>query len=37
MLLSSDLADLGEDGFADSGGVKIHYITKGSCRRAAGP
>ena len=22
--------DLGEDGFADSGGVKIHYVTKGS-------
>ena len=22
--------DLGEDGFADSGGVKIHYVTKGT-------
>jgi pimeloyl-ACP methyl ester carboxylesterase len=22
--------DLGEDGFADSGGVKIHYVTKGA-------
>ena len=30
MALSSDLADLGEDGFADSGGVKIHYVTKGT-------
>jgi hypothetical protein len=27
---SSDLADLGQDGFADSGGVKIHYVTKGA-------
>jgi pimeloyl-ACP methyl ester carboxylesterase len=29
----SDLAkpdDLGEDGFADSGGVKIHYVTRGA-------
>jgi pimeloyl-ACP methyl ester carboxylesterase len=30
MTSSSDLADLGEDGFADSGGVRIHYITKGT-------
>ena len=30
MALSSDPADLGEDGFADSGGVKIHYVTKGT-------
>ena len=22
--------DLGADGFADSGGVKIHYVTKGT-------
>jgi pimeloyl-ACP methyl ester carboxylesterase len=22
--------DLGEDGFVDSGGVKIHYVTKGA-------
>src|SRR4051794_15681696 len=22
--------DLGDDGFADSGGVKIHYVTKGA-------
>src|SRR6187200_1845177 len=27
---SSDTADLGEDGFADSGGVKIHYVTRGT-------
>jgi hypothetical protein len=27
---ASDNANLGEDGFADSGGVKIHYITKGA-------
>jgi pimeloyl-ACP methyl ester carboxylesterase len=26
---SSDIASLGEKGFADSGGVKIHYVTKG--------
>ena len=30
MEFSSDLANLGEDGFADSGGVKIHYVTKGA-------
>ena len=30
MALSSDLAELGEDGFADSGGVKIHYVTRGT-------
>jgi pimeloyl-ACP methyl ester carboxylesterase len=30
MALSSDLANLGEDGFADSDGVKIHYVTKGA-------
>ena len=30
MAFSSDLANLGEDGFADSGGVKIHYVTKGA-------
>jgi pimeloyl-ACP methyl ester carboxylesterase len=25
-----DMASLGEEGYADSGGVKIHYVTKGS-------
>ena len=30
MASSSDLAHLGEDGFADSGEVKIHYVTKGA-------
>ena len=30
MAFSSDIANLGEDGFADSGGVKIHYVTKGT-------
>jgi pimeloyl-ACP methyl ester carboxylesterase len=30
MASSSDTGDLGEDGFVDSGGVKIHYITKGA-------
>ena len=30
MEFSSDLAKLGADGFADSGGVKIHYVTKGA-------
>src|SRR4051812_45834514 len=25
-----DVSNLGEDGFADSGGVKIHYVTKGT-------
>jgi pimeloyl-ACP methyl ester carboxylesterase len=30
MASASDLANLGEDGFVDSGGVKIHYVTKGT-------
>jgi hypothetical protein len=30
MARASELANLGEDGFADSGGVKIHYVTKGT-------
>src|SRR5438093_10396922 len=30
MAFSSDIANLGDDGFADSGGVKIHYVTKGT-------
>ena len=30
MTLSSDIADLGENGFADARGVKIHYVTKGA-------
>src|SRR5262249_48303580 len=30
MAFSSDIANLGDDGFADSGGVKIHYVTKGA-------
>jgi pimeloyl-ACP methyl ester carboxylesterase len=30
MGFSLDIANLGEDGFADSGGVKIHYVTKGA-------
>jgi hypothetical protein len=30
MASSSDLANLGEDGFADPGGVKIHHVTKGT-------
>jgi pimeloyl-ACP methyl ester carboxylesterase len=30
MAFASDNANLGEDGFADSGGVKIHYVTKGT-------
>ncbi len=30
MAFSSDIANLGEDGFADSDGVKIHYVTKGT-------
>jgi pimeloyl-ACP methyl ester carboxylesterase len=30
MAFSSDLASLGEEGFADSGGVKIHYVTRGT-------
>jgi pimeloyl-ACP methyl ester carboxylesterase len=30
MAFSSDIADLGAGGFADSGGVRIHYVTKGT-------
>ena len=30
MAFAFDLANLGENGFADSGGVKIHYVTKGA-------
>src|SRR5258708_989140 len=30
MAFSSDIANLGEDGFADSGGVRIHYVTSGA-------
>jgi pimeloyl-ACP methyl ester carboxylesterase len=30
MASSSDLANLGEHGFAESGGVKIHFVNKGS-------
>jgi pimeloyl-ACP methyl ester carboxylesterase len=30
MAFSSHIANLGEDGFADSGGIKIHYVTKGT-------
>jgi pimeloyl-ACP methyl ester carboxylesterase len=30
MAPSCDAASLGDDGFADSGGVKIHYVTSGS-------
>jgi pimeloyl-ACP methyl ester carboxylesterase len=30
MASSSGLANMGEDGFVDSGGVKIHYVTKGT-------
>jgi hypothetical protein len=30
MASSSDIANLGEDGFVDSRGVKIHYVTKGA-------
>src|SRR5436189_3807273 len=29
LLASVDSQSLGEDGFADSGGVKIHYVTQG--------
>lgn len=29
-MASSDAANLGEEGFADSGGVKIHYVTRGT-------
>jgi pimeloyl-ACP methyl ester carboxylesterase len=30
MAFASDNANLGEDGFADSGGVKIHYVIRGA-------
>jgi pimeloyl-ACP methyl ester carboxylesterase len=30
MEASSDTANLGDSGFVDSGGVKIHYVTKGT-------
>ena len=30
MAFAADFANLGDDGFADSGGVKIHYVTKGA-------
>jgi pimeloyl-ACP methyl ester carboxylesterase len=30
MPIPSEIADLGEDGFADSSGVKIHYVTRGA-------
>ena len=30
MAFSSDTTNLGEDGFADSGGVRIHYVTSGT-------
>jgi pimeloyl-ACP methyl ester carboxylesterase len=30
MASSSDLANSGEEGFADSGGVRIHYVTEGT-------
>jgi epoxide hydrolase 4 len=30
MAFSSDIANLGEDGFADSGGVRIHFVSKGT-------
>src|SRR5229473_8324417 len=30
MAILSDIASLGDDGFADSGGVRIHYITSGA-------
>ena len=30
MSISSDISNLGQDGFADSDGVKIHYVTKGT-------
>jgi pimeloyl-ACP methyl ester carboxylesterase len=32
MAFSSDVANFGDDGFVDSGGVKIHYISKGTGR-----
>src|SRR5262245_48111012 len=32
MASSTDMADLGNDGFADSGGVKIHYVASGTGR-----
>src|SRR5262245_47161523 len=30
MALSSDMASLGEDGFADSAGAKSHYVASGA-------
>src|SRR5262245_29078080 len=30
MAFLADTADLGEEGFADSGGVRIHYVTRGT-------
>src|SRR6476661_9785474 len=30
MGFSADIANLGEDGFADSDGVRIHYVTSGA-------
>jgi hypothetical protein len=30
MALSADQANLGEEGFADSAGVKIHYVARGA-------
>jgi pimeloyl-ACP methyl ester carboxylesterase len=30
MAFSSDIANQVEDGFVNSGGVKIHYVTKGT-------
>src|SRR5262245_31529788 len=30
MAFSPDMAGLCEEGFADSGGVKIHYVTRGA-------
>jgi epoxide hydrolase 4 len=30
MEISSDMANLGDDGFANSGGVRIHYVTNGA-------
>ena len=29
MALASDISDLGEDGYVESDGVKIHFVTKG--------
>jgi pimeloyl-ACP methyl ester carboxylesterase len=30
MALASDIVSLGDDGFADSDGIRIHYVTRGS-------